>query len=208
MQTASVQVAADLVGHRIQTKICNQAKRQELAKKANIQATALPYFQATDSLLLTDSTAIAQFIIRQNQAKAGALLGSTPFAEAAVNQLVAMASSAIIPKVRTIEATVFGTTVNPDAHAAAVKDLKEACKVLNTLIGDKAWLNGQSMTFADVHVFMALAPAFQLTLDAGFRKAMPALAAWFEKMSKLPAIVGRVGFIKPCMKALPPAKKA
>jgi len=32
------------------------------------------------------------------------------------------------------------------------------------------------MSFADIHLFTALVPAFQLTLDAGFRKAMPELA--------------------------------
>ena len=118
-----------------------------------------------------------------------------------------MASSDVIPKVKTIEATTFGTTINPDAHAMAVKVLKETCKVLNTQIQGKNWLNGVAMSYADIHMFTALAPAFQLCLDAGFRKAMPALTQWFEKVSKLPVVVGRVGFVKPCMKALPPVRK-
>jgi len=63
------------------------------------------------------------------------------------------------------------------------------------------------MTFADIHLFTAIAPAFQLNLDAGFRKAMPALAQWFEKMSTLPVIVGRVGVIRPCFRSLLPVKK-
>jgi len=42
-----------------------------------------------------------------------------------------MTSSSVIPSVKTIEATVFGTLINPEAHALAVKNLKEACKVLN-----------------------------------------------------------------------------
>lgn len=36
---------------------------------------------------------------------------------------------------------------------------------------------------------------------------MPALATWFEKMSKLPVIVGRMGYIRPCAKSLAPVKK-
>lgn len=118
-----------------------------------------------------------------------------------------MASSAVMPRVRTIEDTTFGVIINPEAHAQAVKELKEVCKVLNTQLGGKNWLNGANMSFADVHMFTALAPAFQLCLDAGFRKAMPSLSQWFEKMAKLPVIVGRVGFVKPCAKALPPVRK-
>ena len=44
MQTASVQIAADLSNARIVTEICPQAKRQELAKKASITGASMPYF--------------------------------------------------------------------------------------------------------------------------------------------------------------------
>ena len=118
-----------------------------------------------------------------------------------------MASSSVIPKVKIIEATVFGTVIDPDGQLAALKDLKETCKVLNTHLSGKNWLVGNSCTFADIHMFTALAPAFQLCLDTGFRKAMPELSAWFTKMSKLPVVVGRCGFVKACGKALHPVKK-
>lgn len=88
--------------------------------------------------------------------------------------------------------------MNPEAHLVAVKELKETCKVLNTLLAGKNWIAGKALSFADIHLFTSLIPAFQLSLDAGFRKAMPELAQWFEKMSKLPVVVGRVGFIKLC----------
>ena len=118
-----------------------------------------------------------------------------------------MASSSVIPKVRVIEDAVYGTKINPDGHATAVKELKETCKILNTYLTGNKWLAGNSMTFADIHMFTSLAPAFQLTLDAGFRKAMTALTEWFEKVSRLPVVVARVGYIKPCAKALAPVKK-
>lgn len=120
--------------------------------------------------------------------------------------MVAMASSSVLPKVKIIEATIYGTMVSVDAHAAAVKDLKETCKVLNTLLDGKNWLVGSSITFADIHLFTSIAPAFQLTLDAGFRKAMPALTQWFEKMMRLPVIVGRCGVVRPCARAVAPVK--
>ena len=92
-------------------------------------------------------------------------------------------------------------------HTKAVKDLKEACKVLNSALNGKEWLVGGSLTLADVFVAIYLAPAFQLALDAGFRKAMPHLAAWFEKMTALPLIVRTIGYVKLCQKAFPVSKK-
>ena len=159
MQTKSVEMAADLVGAHITTQVCVQATRQDLAKKAKIQGAPFPYFQLDDKMILTDSTAIAKHLIRGSD-KAGALLGASPFIEAQVEQIVAMASSSIIPKVKTIEATVFGQLVNPDAHLAAVKELKETCKVLNTLLAGKNWVNGKALSFADIHLFTCLIPAF------------------------------------------------
>ena len=157
--------------------------------------------------MLTDSTAIAKYLIRSSSA-AATLLGATPFAEAQIEQFVVMASSSVLTKVQTIEATVFGTLVSPDSHAVAVKELKETCKVLNTHLAGRKWLVGSAMTFADLHLFTALVPAFQLTLDAGFRKAMPELSRWFEKMARMPIVTGRLGYIKPCQKALAPVKPA
>ena len=107
-----------------------------------------------------------------------------------------------MPKVKQIEGAVFGTGVKAEVHAMALKGLKEDCKVLNTLLADKIWLCGSTLTFADVHMFTSLAPAFQLSLDAGFRKAMPALSEWFDKMASLPVVVGRLGYVKGCSKAL------
>lgn len=90
----------------------------------------MPYFQLTDQVILTDSTAIAKHFIR-NSNHSASLLGSGAFAEAQIEQYVSMASSSVIPLVRTIEATTFGTKIDPSAHAKAVGDLKKTCNVLN-----------------------------------------------------------------------------
>ena len=191
----------------VRTQRVTTAILKNLYKQANIAGNPPPYFQLTDDVLLTDSTAIARHLIRDSR-KSGALLGDDAFARAQIEQFIYMASSLVLPKVRTIEHAVYGTKIDPDAHTEAVKGLKEACKVFNSMLTGKVWLNGRALTFADVHLFTCLIPAFQLCLDAGFRKAMPALAQWFEKMSKLPIVVRRVGFIKPCAKAIQPMKKA
>lgn len=45
-------------------------------------------------------------------------------------------------------------------------------------------------------------------LDAGFRKAMPNLAKWFERFSSDKAVVKRFGKIKACEKGLKPAAES
>ena len=119
-----------------------------------------------------------------------------------------MAATSIVPKVQTIEAAIFGTKVDSEGCAAAVKALKETCKVLDTMLASQGWMAGKALTFADIYMFTSLAPAFQLTLDAGCRKnALPNLDKWFQKVSKLPIVVNRVGYVRACEKSIVPVKK-
>ena len=72
---------------------------------------------------------------------------------------------------------------NKKAHDDGIKAVKEAVKVINTQLKDSEWLVGNRLTLADVTTFNALLLPFTLSLDGGFRKAMPAASAWFLKMS-------------------------
>ena len=77
---------------------------------------------------------------------------------------------------QTLESIVYGTSKNTSLHGPALGELKSVCMQLNNALKDKSWLaGGQSLTVADVIVFCALIPAFQLSLDSGYRKAVPAL---------------------------------
>jgi elongation factor 1-gamma len=49
---------------------------------------------------------------------------------------------------------------------------------------------------------------FETVFDGGFRKAMPNVNAWFERISKLPEVVGRVGNVKAAAKAIKPTLPA
>ena len=161
MQTAEVQIAADLAGAFIKTQVANAVKTKDLVKKASIPGNSFPYFQLTDSIVLTDSTAIARHLLRTNQQASETVLGTTSaFNEAKVDQYVAMASSSILPHVRTIEAAVYGPKEDLPGHLAAVKSLKETCKILNAHLEGKNWFVGSALTFADVHMFTTIAPAF------------------------------------------------
>jgi len=91
---------------------------------------------------------------------------------------------------------VFGWKDDKKSHDDGIKAVKEAVKVLNGQLSESAWLVGDRLTLADIVTFNALLIPYTLSLDGGFRKAMPAAAAWFLKMSKLPVVTRTAGYVK------------
>lgn len=101
--------------------------------------------------------------------------------------------------------TTFGWENDPAAHANALKEVKEQLKLLNNALNLKEFLVGNRFTLADVAVFVALYIPFTMSLDAGFRKAMPHVSAWFERVAKRPEVVKIVGHVHLPIKAMKPA---
>jgi glutathione S-transferase len=76
--------------------------------------------------------------------------------------------------------------LNSAKYNADLKKLKDEAKTLNTVLKGKKFLVGDSVTLADLVCGYVLTPAFQLVLDAGFRKGMNDVAKWFEGYVALP----------------------
>ena len=60
----------------------------------------------------------------------------------------------------------------------------------------KHWLVADRLTLADIVVFNSLIIPFAFVLDSNFKKAMPHMAHWYDKMRKLPLIVRTAGYLK------------
>lgn len=100
---------------------------------------------------------------------------------------------------------MWGHEFDMDRFNQGCKDLKEQCKMINNhLGGDKDWMACDRLTLAEFAMFEPLSIGFSLVLDAGFRKAMPHLTAWFTKLSKLPAVAKVAGFSRMCDKPMKP----
>jgi elongation factor 1-gamma len=95
---------------------------------------------------------------------------------------------------------VFGFTYNTEDFNNGVKGIKEQVKILNTHLDGKKWLVGDSITLADVSNFVSLIIPFAFVLDGGFRKAMPHVSAWFQRVSQESAVKSVVGNVKMCEK--------
>lgn len=94
-----------------------------------------------------------------------------------------LAVSTIAPTVHDLESTLFEQVDSLEGHTKALNGIKKVCMQLNASLADRAWLVGDGITIADIVVFCALIPAYQLSLDPGFRKATPALDKWFARIA-------------------------
>lgn len=67
---------------------------------------------------------------------------------------------------------------------------------LNNYLKDKYYLVGDNVTIADVIVATHLILGFQTVYDGGYRKAIPNVTEWFERIISLPSVVKYVGYVK------------
>jgi translation elongation factor EF-1beta len=94
------------------------------------------------------------------------------------------------------------TTVDAKVHGENVAALKAVCKVLNAHLADQHFLVGDNLTVADVVTAGHLSLGFQTVLDAAFRKSMPDVSEWFERVVGLPSFVRRCGYMRMTKKAV------
>lgn len=92
--------------------------------------------------------------------------------------------------------------MDPKVFSGRVNDLKAHAKALNAHLKGKQWIVGKTPTVADIVCGVTLTEAFQLCLDAGFRKGMSDLGAWFDRFVALPEVVANAGHIRACAKAM------
>jgi glutathione S-transferase len=197
-----IKVVADISGTDLQVNY----DKEKMKAVADKNAGCAPYLETKDGTVLFTRLAIAGHIARMNPGSG--LLGATPFEEAKINEWMAWCSTTYLPKCKDAIYPILGQGGKTDMKKfnEGVKHAKEQAKILDTYLKGKQYLVGSSMTLADLYLANSLTLSFQTIFDAGFRKAMPNLAKWFETITSAPAFVKRFGNIKSCAKALKPSE--
>lgn len=166
-------------------------KNKDLAKKH--PALTFPYLETMSGDIISESSAIAAHLARMNPG--AGLFGSGAFQEGQVNQWVAFAEC-LVSNVNLVTAAIGGSAkVDEASFNNSLKKIKDDVRILNTVLNGKTWLVGNKVTLADIYVGCVLTPAFQLVLDAGFRKGHANVAKWFESFTALPEVVKAAGKI-------------
>lgn len=203
-------VVADMIsafaGHQgvKYTKVDDEAAlKKDKSLEAKHPSMTLPYLKTSSGDIISTDTGIMGYIGRSSTG--AKLFGNTVFEEAKVNQWVAWAEC-IAPHVDHMTSMIFNPAKSADTKEfnAAVDVIKKEVTPLNNALKGKKWLVGDSVTMADIACAQVLTPAFQLVLDAGFRKGRADLAKWFESFIALPEVVSTAGAIKCIGKALKP----
>jgi len=186
------------------TKVDDEsALKKDKSLEAKHPSLTLPYLKTSSGDIISTDSGIMGYIGRSSS---GAnLFGSTVFEEAKVNQWIAWAEC-IAPQVDHMTSMLFNPAKSADTKEfnASVDLIKKEVSSLNNALKGKKWLVGDSVTMADIACANVLTPAFQLVLDAGFRKGRADLAKWFESFIALPQVLSSAGAIKCIGKALKP----
>ena len=193
---------AQLTQAKVETVIVS-AEEQETAEFKAKRGThgKFPMLELADGSMIYESVAIGEYIARSS-GHGAELLGRTPFEEAEISQWVMVAATGNMPHVGPIYRDTFGYAYNTETYQAAVKGIKEQMKMFNVKLAGKTHLVGDRVTYADIVNFNSLIMPFSFVLDAGFRKAMPNVAAWFERISKHTAVMNVAGAVKMCEKPI------
>lgn len=69
-------------------------------------------------------------------------------------------------------------------------------KILDTALEGNYYLVGDNVTIADLVMATYLIMPFQTVFDGGYRKAIPNVTEWFERVTRLPSVVKHVGYVK------------
>jgi elongation factor 1-gamma len=94
--------------------------------------------------------------------------------------------------------------VPTDQFSKTISALKSHVKTVNDHLKNKTFMVGDKFSVADISVACTLMIPFQTVLDAGYRKAMPNVSAWFERCMSLPCFVKTFGYVRMCDKAMKP----
>jgi glutathione S-transferase/translation elongation factor EF-1beta len=198
-----------IVAHITQGHVEHVVVSQETQDTAEFKAKRgshgkFPMLELADGSMIYESVAIGEYLARISNHN-GALLGRSAFEEAEISQWVMVAVTGNMPNMGPIYRNTWNIEWNPEAYNAAIKGYKDQCKMLNDRLAGKSFLVGGRFTYADITNFVSLILPFAFVLDAGFRKAMPNVSAWFERCSKQSAVMNVCGACKMCEKQLKPA---
>jgi glutathione S-transferase/translation elongation factor EF-1beta len=190
-----------LAGQQLEVVYKDKAAANEKEFKAINLTGKFPLLQDGDDYVF-ESSAICQHLARHAPAERG-LLGHNVFEAAQIQQWIDYQTGQVGPALMPVVYAAFGHKEVPQADFAAnLKILKSRAQHVNKALAGKHWMVGDRISVADVVCGAMWVIAFQSVFDAGFRKSIPNLTAWFERCVGLPSFIKALGHVKMTNKAM------
>ncbi|KAJ2083844.1 Elongation factor 1-gamma [Coemansia sp. RSA 988] len=175
---------------------------------AKFPAGKAPVFEGVDGFLLSDSTAISFYVAMQSP-DSDKLLGYTNQERAKILQYAFFAESELMPAGSKVFHVLFGLIplVQP-TYENAEKELARFLGVLDTLVGEKAFLVGDRITMADIDVACNLVLIYKQYLTAEDRSQYKNLTRYLTDMVSQPAFKEVIGEVVYCVERRKPSPPA
>ncbi|KAF0288552.1 Elongation factor 1-gamma [Amphibalanus amphitrite] len=159
----------------------------------------VPAFEAADGTCIAESNAIAWFVANEQ------LRGKTDAERAQVVQWMAFADSELLPAVCAWTFPMQGIiAANKQTTERAKDELRRALAALNSYLLTRTYLAGERVTLADIACCCTLLSAFQLAMDAEFRKPYGNVVRWFNTIVNQPQVKAVIGAVTLCVKTAEP----
>ncbi|CAI2384699.1 unnamed protein product [Moneuplotes crassus] len=155
-----------------------------------------------------DEVSIGKYLARTGGLK-DQLLGTTIFDESKISQWLSWTDINIRFTSEALLNHLTGkATEGTLDFKAANGSIRASMKFLNTQLKDKKTLVGENITIADVYLATHLVRLFQLLIEAGFRKGIANVVAWFTNITSSDAFKANFGSIKLAARPMKPFVKA
>lgn len=197
-------IAANFAHVQIEEVFNAPEVQQSKEWKAKSLTGKCPTLETLEGGFLNESAAIARYLAEIGEGK---LAGSTPFEIAQINQWIDYVHTTLQPHMYNIILPTYGHgNVDAETFNHHMKEMKDIIRNINSYLqaGGKTHLVGNRLTVADIVLAIPLIMLFEVSLDGGFRKAVPNVASWLEAFIKLPEVVARIGHVKLCAKVIKP----
>lgn len=193
------QVVAKMANKKVDVKVIDKDTIATPAYKAMNMTMKFPMLKTSEGCV-NESVAIAKFL-----ANGSKMMGANPVERAQIDQWLYWAVSTCLPTQFPALMGALGHAVQTkEAYAKSTTDTKANIKSMNVALGDNNWLVGNEASVADIILAAYFVMAAGTFLDAGFKKAMPKWAAWFDRVCKLPQWVAVFGHVKFAQKPVAP----
>lgn len=197
-------IVAKLTGFEHEFVHVKEAEKEEY--KANVNPRGVFPYLVTPEGPLGESIAISRFICNTNPESG--LYGTNVKEQASIDEVIERQLSISASTGSAIYGGLLGyAEIDEEVFKDSMKKYKDYLRTLDEQIKDREFFVGDKLTLADVYIVSQLNIPFAVAIDSGFRKVVPNLTAWYEKVRNNDVIVSILGKPRFCGKQANPFKK-